>query len=87
MKIIGRFAQNYKKIESENYKRSAPRGAEICQICQIKQNMIKEILIDLKDFSAKQTKKDFLTLTWQNPGQLFVAQELIKKVELKCCGI
>jgi hypothetical protein len=26
-------------------------------------------------------------LTWQNPGQLFVAQELIKKVKLKCCGI
>ena len=26
-------------------------------------------------------------LTWQNPGQLFVAQELINKVKLKCCGI
>ena len=26
-------------------------------------------------------------LTWQNPEQLFVAQELIKKVKLKCCGI
>ncbi|MBQ8009838.1 MAG: hypothetical protein IJ256_10060 [Bacteroidaceae bacterium] len=26
-------------------------------------------------------------LTWQNPGQLFVAQVLIKKVKLKCCGI
>ena len=26
-------------------------------------------------------------LTWQNPGQLFVAQELIKIVKLKCCGI
>lgn len=25
--------------------------------------------------------------TWQNPGQLFVAQELIKIVKLKCCGI
>ena len=26
-------------------------------------------------------------LTWQNPGQLFVAQELINKVKSKCCGI
>jgi hypothetical protein len=36
-------------------------------------------------------------LTWQNPGplgfaaslveELFVAQELIKTVKLKCCGI
>jgi hypothetical protein len=26
-------------------------------------------------------------LKWQNLGQLFVAQELIKKVKLKCCGI
>ena len=26
-------------------------------------------------------------LTWQNPGQLFVAQELINKVKLQCCGI
>jgi len=26
-------------------------------------------------------------LTWQNPEQLFVAQELIKKFKLKCCGI
>jgi hypothetical protein len=26
-------------------------------------------------------------LTWQNPGQLFVAQELIKIAKLKCCGI
>ena len=26
-------------------------------------------------------------LTWQNPEQLFVAQVLIKKVKLKCCGI
>ena len=26
-------------------------------------------------------------LTWQNPEQLFVAQKLIKKVKLKCCGI
>ena len=26
-------------------------------------------------------------LTWQNPEQLFVAQELIKKVKRKCCGI
>ena len=26
-------------------------------------------------------------LTWQNPGQLFVAQELVKDVKLKCCGI
>ena len=26
-------------------------------------------------------------LTWQNPGQYFVAQELKKKVKLKCCGI
>ena len=25
--------------------------------------------------------------TWQNPEQLFVAQVLIKKVKLKCCGI
>ena len=26
-------------------------------------------------------------LTWPNPEQLFVAQILIKKVKLKCCGI
>ena len=26
-------------------------------------------------------------MTWQNPEQLFVAQVLIKKVKLKCCGI
>ena len=26
-------------------------------------------------------------LTWQNPEQLFVAQELINNVKLKCCGI
>ena len=26
-------------------------------------------------------------LTWQNPEQLFVAQELIDKVKSKCCGI
>ena len=26
-------------------------------------------------------------LTWQNPEQLFVAQELINKVKSKCCGI
>ena len=26
-------------------------------------------------------------LTWQNPAQLFVAQELINKVKSKCCGI
>ena len=26
-------------------------------------------------------------LTWQNPGQYFVSQELKKKVKLKCCGI
>ena len=26
-------------------------------------------------------------LTWQNPGQPFVAQELINKVKSKCCGI
>ena len=26
-------------------------------------------------------------LTWPNPEQLFVAQVLIKKVKLKCCGI
>ena len=25
--------------------------------------------------------------TWQNPGQLFVAQVLINKVKSKCCGI
>jgi len=31
---------------------------------------------------------DFLlNLTWQNPEQLFVAQELINKVKSKCCGI
>ncbi|WP_229105892.1 hypothetical protein, partial [Bacteroides nordii] len=24
---------------------------------------------------------------WQNPEQLFVAQELINKVKSKCCGI
>ena len=26
-------------------------------------------------------------LIWQNPEQLFVAQELINKVKSKCCGI
>ena len=26
-------------------------------------------------------------LTWQNPKQLIVAQELINKVKSKCCGI
>ena len=26
-------------------------------------------------------------LTWQNPEQLVVAQELINKVKSKCCGI
>ena len=26
-------------------------------------------------------------LTWRNPEQLFVAQELINKVKSKCCGI
>ena len=26
-------------------------------------------------------------LTWKNPEQLFVAQELINKVKSKCCGI
>ena len=26
-------------------------------------------------------------LTWQNPEQLFVAQEHINKVKSKCCGI
>ena len=26
-------------------------------------------------------------LTWQNPGQLFVAQALINNVKLSCCGI
>ena len=26
-------------------------------------------------------------LTWQNPEQLFFAQELINKVKSKCCGI
>ena len=26
-------------------------------------------------------------LTWQNPEQLLVAQELINKVKSKCCGI
>ena len=26
-------------------------------------------------------------LTWQDPEQLFVAQELINKVKSKCCGI
>ena len=26
-------------------------------------------------------------LTWQNPDQVFVAQELINKVKSKCCGI
>ena len=26
-------------------------------------------------------------MTWQNPGQYFIAQELKKKVELKYCGI
>ena len=26
-------------------------------------------------------------MTWQNPEQLFVAQELINKVKSKCCGI
>ena len=26
-------------------------------------------------------------LTWQNPEQLYVAQELINKVKSKCCGI
>jgi len=26
-------------------------------------------------------------LTWQNPEQLFVAQELINKVKSECCGI
>ena len=26
-------------------------------------------------------------MTWQNPEQLFVAQELINKVKLQCCGI
>ena len=26
-------------------------------------------------------------LTWQNPEQLFVAQELINKIKSKCCGI
>ena len=26
-------------------------------------------------------------LTWQNPEQFFVAQELINKVKSKCCGI
>ena len=26
-------------------------------------------------------------LTWQNPEQLFVAQELINKVKSKCCEI
>ena len=25
-------------------------------------------------------------LTWQNPEQLFVAQELMNKVKSKCCG-
>ena len=27
------------------------------------------------------------SLTWQNYGQYFVAQKLIKIVKLKCCGI
>jgi len=26
-------------------------------------------------------------LTWQNPEQYFVTQELKKEVKLKCCGI
>ena len=40
------------------------------------------ILLDLI-CSTKVSKN----LTWQNPGQLFVAQALIKNVKLKCCGI
>lgn len=30
---------------------------------------------------------DERNLTWQNHGQLFVAQELIKNTKLLCCGI
>ena len=26
-------------------------------------------------------------LTWQNPEQLIVAQDIINNVKLKCCGI
>ena len=29
----------------------------------------------------------FIKEIWQNPEQLFVAQVLVKKVKLKCCGI
>ena len=38
-------------------------------------------------YSSKRS--DFLRfyLTWQNPEQLFVAQELINNIKLKCCEI
>jgi hypothetical protein len=36
---------------------------------------------------VKRSTKVSENLTWQNPGQLFVAQELIKIVKLKYCGI
>ena len=34
-----------------------------------------------------QQQMYYQNLTWQNPEQLFVAQELINKVKSKCCGI
>ena len=45
-------------------------------------HVIDDFLLVLKR-STKVSKN----LTWQNHGQLFFAQELIKKVKLKCCGI
>ena len=35
----------------------------------------------------QKENKQNSNMTWQNPGQLFVAQELINKVKLQCCGI
>ena len=45
-------------------------------------HVIDDFLLVLKRSTKVSEKSDMA-----NPGQLFVAHELIKKVKLKCCGI
>ena len=45
-------------------------------------HVIDDFLLVLKRSTKVSEKSDMA-----NPGQLFFAQELIKKVKLKCCGI
>ena len=57
----------------------APILLLLIAILPIRSATKRALLIGISDYP--------IHMTWQNYGQYFVAQKLIKIVKLKCCGI